>query len=699
MSSKITLNKFSFLKSYKLLKILLLIIIGILVLISLIFPITIRPTSYTLEIGNVSNQDIQAPRTLTFSSQELTNKAAKDAESLVPLVYLPADPAITRNQIEELKLAINYISTIRADEFSSNQQKISDLGNMNLLSIDEDSADQLLSISLEEWEAIQDEALIVLERIMRDSIRDDQLSDIKRNIPTLISFSFNQEQAKIIASLVTPFVIPTSLYSEELTAQNRDLARQKVEPVERKIIAGETIVKKGEIITPTTWEALNKYGLITPQNQTQKYFSATILVILLSVLTALYFDKRNLNAKINFRGLVIVSLVFLFFLYSARFTISNRTVLPYIFPLSAFGLMLASLFSFEIGILLSLVLSILVVFDLPNGMELTFFYFIPTLFGILSLGKGRRISSYFWSGLIISFVGIVIIIINRLPDNITDWFGIATLSGASIFNGVAAASVTLILQFFISQLLGITTSMQLLELSRPDHPLLQFIIRNAPGTYQHSLQVANLAEQAAEAISADTLLVRVGARYHDIGKAINPTFFIENQIAGSINPHEDLDNYESSKIIIRHVTDGVHLAKKYRIPERIQDFIREHHGTLITSYQYALEVQKNKNTSLEISEDLFRYPGPRPQSRETALLMLADKCEAKARAELPKNEEQIRTIVNKVIDFCMRENQLEDTDFTQRDLKKTADTFVSTLLNTYHPRILYPEVPRKVNTL
>jgi putative nucleotidyltransferase with HDIG domain len=267
-----------------------------------------------------------------------------------------------------------------------------------------------------------------------------------------------------------------------------------------------------------------------------------------------------------------------------------------------------------------------------------------------------------------------------------------TLVLAAFLNGAASAGMTLLLQYIFSQVLGLTTALRLLDILRPDHPLLQFILRYAPGTYQHSLQVSNLAEPAAEASGADALLVRVGAIYHDIGKAMNPSFFIENQVPGNINPHDDLDPSNSSKTIVHHIQDGLQLARKYDLPPRIQDFIREHHGTLITRYQYTKAVQAAGNNPELVNVDNFRYPGPPPRSKETALLMLADGCEARARSELPKNEDEMRVLVKNVIEFCQREGQLDNTTLTLRDLHLVQESFVKTLLNTHHPRIQYPEL-------
>jgi putative nucleotidyltransferase with HDIG domain len=332
---------------------------------------------------------------------------------------------------------------------------------------------------------------------------------------------------------------------------------------------------------------------------------------------------------------------------------------------------------------------------MPQGFDLTIFYIIPSVVGMLVLGKAHRIASFFISGVTIGLAGIGIILSYRLPDSVTDLIGIATLAAAALVNGIGAAGVTLLLQYMFSQILGTTTALQLLDTSRPDHPLLQRLLRNAPGTYQHSLQVSNLAEQAAEAIGANGLLVRVGAIFHDCGKSVNPQFFIENQILEKINPHDDLDPLTSAQTIISHVTDGVELARKYHLPSRVIDFIREHHGTMYTHYQYTQAVKDAGGNPDLVDKSLFTYPGPRPQSRETALLMLADGTEARARAEVPKDEEELRSLIDTVFSFYGQNHQLEDTNLTLKDLQLARESFFQTLKGTYHPRVKYPELGTK----
>jgi len=674
------------------LRILLLVATGFLALAALVYPVALRPTSFPLEIGDVAPQDIQAPHSLAFQSGFLTDQARKDAANAVASIYLPADPGIARGQIEHLQVALAFISTVRSDAYASRQEQLDDLARMMDIQLRPETAENILNLSENRWETVEQEAKSVLEQVMRNTIREDRLDEVLRSIPTMISFSLTQEQAATVTEIVSGFVIPNSLYSSEQTEAARQDIRDAVSPVTQSFIIGETIVSRGQVISPVTWEALEQYGLVQPKSNRQGLIASAALICLMGSFLGLYFYRRRPTPIDDPRSLVLIAVTFLIFFFGARFVIPNRTVLPYLYPLPAFGLTVAALYNLEIGLVLSLVLSILSAYSLPNSLDLTLFYALGSLCGVLVLGRAHRIANFFWSGIGIGAAGSAIIVAYRLAESITDWMGLATLVGAAFFNGVASASLALLIQFLFSQMLGLTTALQLLEVSRPDYPLLQVLLRNAPGTYQHSLQVANLAEQAAEQIGADGLLTRVGAIYHDAGKAINPLFFIENQVPGKLNPHNDLDPATSAATIIRHVEDGLVLARKYRLPPRIRDFICEHHGTLITRYQYTHAIEAAGGDPEAVEIELFQYPGPRPQSRETALLMLADGCEARARAELPKDEKELRQLIKCVFERCQRDGQLDDTRLTLRDLNLAAESFVCTLKGMYHARITYPDL-------
>jgi putative nucleotidyltransferase with HDIG domain len=670
---------------------LLLILSGLAIFFSLVLPTFFSQSSFPMEIGDVATQDILAPYSLTFESEILTQRAIEEAEKAVEPIYLPADPSIGRQQVEKLRSALYYITTIRQDSFASLEEKISDIQSIENFTLSEENIRRILQLNDSRWESIQTETTEVLEQIMRNTMRESDIYTAKRNIPSLIDFSFPQDQANIVVSLVEPYTVPNSLYSEEQTQSAIEEARQTIEPVIRSFISGETLVRRGEIIRAEDWEALTRYGLIQASDQTKEMISAAVLTILVLILISLYFTIQKDRETFTLKAIGLITITFLVFLVIGRFIIIDRTVVPYILPIAAFGMTLAIVFNFEVAGFLSVVLGILTAYNMANGLNLTLFYILPAIIGMLALGKARRIASFFLAGISVGLLGVGVILVYRLSDSVTDWLGIATLSGASLINGIGAAGLTLLIQYIFSQILGLTTALQLLDTSRPDHPLLQKILRNAPGSYQHSLQVANLAEQAAEAIGADGLLVRVGAIYHDCGKSLNPQFFIENQVKENLNPHDDIDPIVSAQTIINHVTEGVELAKKHHLPDRIIDFIREHHGTMHTHYQYSQALKEASNPE-DVDKSLFTYPGPRPQSRETALLMLADGTEARARSLVPKNEEELQSLLDDVFNFYEKNKQLDDTNLTLKDLQKVKESFFYTLKGTYHPRIKYPSL-------
>lgn len=672
-------------------KTLILFISAVLAFLMLILPDIFRQSSFQMQLGDVATQDILAPYSLSFESELLTERARQEAANAVEPIYLPTDPSIGRRQVERLRTVLYFITTVRQDTFASLDEKISDVQAVEDLDLSEETIIRILQLNDARWSAIESEATSVLEQIMRNTLRETDIFAAKGNILSLIDFSFPEDQANIVVELVEPFIVPNSLYSAEQTEAAIEEARRSVEPIIRSFVSGETLVRLGQIIREVEWEALQRYGLIQPSDQLQDIIGAGALTILFTVLISLYYQHAKDEVSFSVKAVALVAILFLLFLGIARFFILDRTILPYIYPLAAFGLTLSIIFNVEVAMILSVILGVMTAYGLPNGFDLTIFYILPTLLGMFTLGKARRIGTFFFSGLTIGLAGIAIILGYRLPDAVTDWIGIATLSGVSLVNGIGAASLTLLLQYVFSQTLGITTTLQLLDISRPDHPLLQLMLRNMPGSYQHSLQVANLAEQAAETIGANGLLVRVGAIYHDCGKSSNPHFFIENQVQNEANPHDDIDPILSAQTIISHVTDGVSLAKKYRLPNRIIDFISEHHGTMYTHYQYTKALEQAENPK-DVDKSLFTYPGPRPQSKETALLMLADGAEARARAERPKDEGELRSLIDTVFMFYTQNHQLDDTNLTLKDLQLVKESFFQTLKGAYHPRVRYPAI-------
>ena len=665
--------------------------------IALLVPLVGGFSDSPLRVGAVATYDIRAPSPLTYESTVLTEKQRDTAASFISPVYSPPDINIARHQLERLRAALVYISNVRQDAHATTDQKLTDLAALEDVQLSRDVALQILTLTEARWQSVYQESISVLEQIMRTTIREDRLADSIERAPSLISLTLAEDQASLVVELVDRFVVPNSLYDETLTEAARQQARDQVSPVARSFISGQTIVQRGQVIDESQLEALQAFGLVEKTSRWQDVASASVLTLANSAFFVYYLRRfpQMLKAPNGIRRLLITASMFAVFLLLARLVIPGHTVLPYVFPLVAYALTISALFGAKLAIVTAWPLAILTAYNMPYSVDLTAFYALSSLFGVLALHRAQRIITFFYAGAAIVVSGAAIATAYRMLEPTADLTGLATLAGAALANGVASTSIALVAHYVLAQFLGVPTGLQLTDLSRPDHPLLQYILRNSPGTYQHSLQLANLVENAAERIGADGQLARVGALYHDAGKALNPYFFIENQPTANINPHDDLDPIFSAQTIIRHVREGVELARKFHLPVRLQDFVLEHHGTLITRYQYARAVQAAGGDASQVDLEAFRYPGPRPQSRETALLMLADGCEARMRAEHPKDETELRSLIRSTIENRRELGQLDDTSLTLHDLNVIVDSFTATLRGVYHPRIQYPKLEEK----
>ena len=670
---------------------LVLVCISILTYVALVQPWSLRQVSLPLFVGDVAPQDLRATRNIQYASDVLTEAARAEAERAVAPVYIPPDPAITRNQSQVLNTILALISAIRTDQEATLDQKKTELIAIQGLNLLTRSQDVMLALTDIRWEMVQTEAFIVLKQAMQTPVRTEDLDNVRQNLPSLVSLTLTEKEAALVVEIVAQLVVANSFYSPELTDAARQAEREAVEPAIQSFIAGQTVVTRGQVITASDLEALTALGLVQPKNPAYIYLGAAALVVLSVIFTALYFLRLKPEGISDLRGLILLALLFAIFLVGARVSNPNRTIVPYLFPVPAFALLVSALFGMERGLVFGLLMSILAAYGMPDALGLLPYYTLTSLCGVLALGQARRVGQFLFAAMAIAVAGVILVVAYRLPFTDVDWIGLATLMGAAVFSGVASTGVALPLQYLLAQFLGLTTALQLLEISRPDSTLLNFFLQRAPGTYQHSLQVANLAEQAAECIHADTLLLRVGALFHDVGKSTNPLFFVENQPSSQINSHDDLAPEISAKAIIRHVQDGLGLARKYRLPRRLDDFIAEHHGTLITRYQYNRAVQAEKGDASKVDESQFRYPGPSPHSKETAILMVADGVEARARAERPCNDDEVRTLVRNVIERCQKDGQLDNTPLSQRDLASITESFIATLRVTYHPRLEYPQ--------
>ncbi|MGD0174311.1 MAG: HDIG domain-containing metalloprotein [Anaerolineales bacterium] len=660
----------------------------------LTLPILPGERTVSLQLGDVSPQDVLAPRTRTYVSQILTQQARDQAAALVTPVYNPPDPLIARQQAETLQAALDYITNIRINPYASLDEKLADLQKLSEVNLPTDTTTRILQLSDPEWEIVQQESQAVLERIMRQPIGPDQLQTIINSIPNYVSLSFPENQVPLVTDLVRNLVVPNSLYNDSATRSLREQASANVTPVTRSFVTGQVVIPRGKVVGEDDLEAVFMLGLTTESLNLRAAASMILAVVLTTVLLSMFVSQFHPQITRGLRPALLFSMILLAFLIVGRIMVPGHTVLPFLFPVAAMAMLIACAYGRRLGVLTGMLLSIFSGLMGGTSLEIGLYGALSCLAAVLILGKGEKPVRFFLAGIAAGVTGSVVVLIIRLSMPASDLIGILTLIAASLANGLLSGILSLGMLFLVGNLFDITTNLQLLDLSRPDHPLLREILLQAPGTYQHSLQVANLAEHAGERIGANTLLLRVGALYHDAGKSAQPKFFVENQ-GPEGNPHDRLDPAASARLIIQHTRDGLDLARKHHLPTRVRDLIIEHHGTLRTNFQYGLALNAAGGNPDKVDEAKFHYPGPRPRSKEAAILMLADGVEAKFRAVGPATSEEIETLVREVVDDRLGQRQFDQTDLTLHDVEIIREAFADALRGRIHIRLRYPEDEKK----
>jgi putative nucleotidyltransferase with HDIG domain len=658
---------------------------------SLILVLKIPPggSNEQLDVGNVVQRDVLAPERITYVSEIQTEAARARAEAAVAEVYDLPDTRVARQQVTRARQIFDYFDSVRADNYASLDEKRELIAAVNDLTLTDSIIVGMLTANSETWAVIKAETITVLDQAMRAEIRPNQLAAARRRLPMLLDLDVSDQAAAVVVAIVEDLIQPNTFVNEERTTEERQLAREGVQPVVVTYEKNQRILRAGDLVRPADVEALEELGLQQPAFNLSAVVGDVAFITLIGLIIGFYIFRFRPRVLGQPRHLWLLLLLLLLFVGMIRLMVPGHTLLPYAFPMAALSIMLAALIEVQLGILVTILMGLVIGYIAGGSLEFTLYAVMGGLVGIFSLGPVERVNRLLWSGVYVALTNMAIVLIFRLPGGELDSMGLVQLLGAGVANGAFSASLILIGFFLVGNFLGITTSLQLLDLARPTQPLLRQLLLRAPGTYHHSLMVSNMAEQAAEQIGADALLTRVGAYYHDVGKIMRPYFFVENQMNG-INVQDRLDPRTSAQIIISHVRDGIDLAKKYRLPRDVRAFIPEHQGRGLIKYFYHQALEQADDPS-QVDEADFRYPGPRPQSKETAIVMLADSCEAAVRAAHPNSVEEIDKIARRIINDKLTNGDLDECDLTTRDLDQIRSAFVKILQGVFHPRIKYPE--------
>ena len=497
---------------------------------------------------------------------------------------------------------------------------------------------------------------------------------------------------KLIIEKLHPedFISVNLVYDSAKTAEEEQKILENLSTTRGVVQEGERIVSKGDVISPQTYTILEslKNAVEKSRGDLTKYYLIIIGklifigVLLLTLFLFIYNIRRNLlKSKRDITFILVMMTLMIFF---CKLIITADVFPVYIVPFTALALIIRTFLDARLAIFVNTITALIIGFMVPNGYEFVLLSIPAGSIAVISQNKLQRREQLILTSIIIFFTYAVtyigISLIQEANLNLIDW---SQLKWFMI--NAALTLITYLLVFVMEKSFGFVSDVTLIELSNSTHKLLRKLSEEAPGTFQHSLQVANLAEEAILRLGGNPLLVRAGALYHDIGKISSPQYFIENQSIG-INPHEQISFEQSAKIIMEHVVHGVELARRHKIPEQIIDFIKTHHGTTTTSY--FLDKQ-NSMMDGRIDEELFTYPGPVPSSRETAVVMLADSVEAASRSLENKTSENFRNTIDTIFKQKIDAGQLDNAPLTFKDVTLLKEIFLEKLVNMYHVRLSY----------
>ena len=643
-----------------------------------------------INAGEVAQNDILAPRRITYESEVRTGQAKERAAQSVPDYYDPPQSRIRRTQVTEAINVLEFITSVRQDDLSPTATKLNSLQAIEEMTLSQSLAEKILEVAADDWQLILAEVPVVLDQIMQQEIRETSLATARRRVAVLINPDLSADVEFVATELVRLLIRPNTFLNPERTAELRQQAEDAVPPQVIVLEQGEIFLRTGDIVTEEDVEALKQMGLSQSERDLWSVIQIllTTAVFLALVGSAIY--RLHRATFLSRQEMPLLVLLIILGLIAAKLMIIPHNWIPYLFPLAALGMLAALLLDMQVAVVIVLAFTLLVTHLSQGNVFLVFYSCAGGLLGALVLGKAERLTAFLWAGLVV--------ILSNLAVSAAFWPRTLEATTTSLvlqalmlgtLNGALTTSLALIGYFGLGTLFGITTNLQLMELSRPTHPLLRQLLLKAPGTYHHTILVSNLAERAAEAIGADAFLTRVGAYYHDIGKTVRPYFFVENFLNTDISPHAGLEPRTSAQIIISHVKDGIDLARKYRLPEPLQDFIREHHGAQLVSYFYR-QAQAQEGAQNVDPVD-FRYPGPDPRSKESAIMMLADVCEAAVHAHRPATREDLQALVDRLITERVLDGALDSSSLTFHELQVIKTVFLQVLQGVHHPRIPYPQ--------
>jgi putative nucleotidyltransferase with HDIG domain len=699
-----------------------------LMVVALCLPFT--TSTYDIQVGSASEKTIIASKQVE-NKRATTQLAEAEANRTLPIyqtVAWPYDELIQRiyekieqiNRDQELKTEDKVtifrltIPQMIADLESTTMRNLRDQQNY--------SKDLLSHIALE-WEEqrylipeelyfklplVSQPDLKLMKKVTQDitakfSIEPIIEADyIRKRITEQVNSSdlTKHTTREITQELIRIILAPNTFIDQSATDQAKYIARENVRPI--WIQKGDIVVNKGDLITDQIYENLKSLDVLKAESNLFPITGMMLIAAILTILLYLFIRQSQLPVRKNNEQLIMLLLIILvnimiMFIFS---WFLDASYLAFITPVTLGSILIAILLDSRLALFSTVFFAICasIVFQgeytYKLNLDLGFFTLLVCAAAVCFVQRVNKRSHILRVGLLNSFIGMLVVYaMYALEENILQLDLLLSLTAVAIGGLLAIVLVFGLLPFF-ELTFGILSPLRLVELANPNHPLLRKLLTETPGTYHHSIMVGNLAEAAAESIGADGLLCRVGAFYHDVGKTKRPSYFIENQ-TNIENPHDHIVPMLSRSIIIAHVREGVDMLEEYKIPKAIRDIAEQHHGTSLLHYFYHKAIKRAEEEGIEqkFSEQDFRYPGPKAQTKEAAIIGIADSVEASVRSLRNPTLEEIHSMVNRIIKSRLDDGQFHESDLTLKELDTIARTLNETLLGIFHSRIEYPPDP------
>lgn len=664
-------------------------------LLAMLFAV-FTPERYDLAAGQVSPMTVTASKDVVDSVT--TQQMIDEAVAAVPVSYTldeSVQPAVMNNlqsdfeALGEIRLwelgeddAVDSVTLTRARQMLSGA------------SVNAEDIVLVRSLSEDDYSALSADVMAITDELLTAKVaqggEDEAISKLERELAAQERYS--EELIDLCGRVATSVMQANMLIDEETTEINRQKAADSVEPI--VYLKGRNIVKSGEIITRAQIAMLDSLGMLAGNRSIDilMYIGVGLVVALLLAMIVVYMSIYEKDMLRDAGRLALLSVIVL---TTCGLCVLVQTLNQFLMPVALGVLLTAALLKTRLALIVNVVLAVLsgLISSGVSGSlssSLIIVMITSTISGALCVavihGKTQRVFMLL-AGLLACAVNVVTTLALGLVTEV-DTGKVLTWAAWSGGSGILSGVLSIGVQPALEWMFNLVTPAKLMELSNPNHPLIRRMILEASGTYHHSIIVANLAEAAADSIGANGLLARVGAYYHDVGKLKRPLYFKENQIGD--NPHDRTDPQVSAAILTAHPTDGVLLAEKYRMPQPILDIIVQHHGNTPVMYFYGRCVDQNGAENVDIDD--FRYPGPKPQTREAAIVMLADTIEAAARTAPDRSAEGLEKLIRKLIRGKMDDGQLDDAPITLKDIERATKAFVTVLGGVFHQRIEYPDL-------